>query len=240
MEKFLRFLERMIYPLAILTAALGVAYWYWTTTPSYAVTAVVVSVKNRDVEMFEKFVDVESLTSRAFDDVVNGPIANEIIGRQNSFIGMGFIKFFKRQIVELAHDKVLNYVHEGNLKLAENVPTTVNPLTTLAVMNSGQIVQAAVGAKHEVLTPPVQGESKNQKLKRVLKEYGITKFGYRGIKYLNTVGPVAKLGLEFFSPKLNKTWVAEFRLEDVGGYWRVMQLDNLSDIIDMYMNTRDS
>jgi hypothetical protein len=228
MDKFLRYLERMIWPVAILTGALGIAYWYWTTTPSYALTAVVVSVKNRDVDMFEKYVDVDS-------------VSGEILGRQssNSFIGMGFVRFFKRELVELAHGKIDEYIEAGNLKLAENVPTSVNPITALAVMNSGQIVQAAVGDKKEVVPIRTQHESKNEKLKRILKEYGISKFGYKGVKYLRTEGPKAYLGLEFFAPKINKKWVAEFQLEDAGGYYKVMQLDNLNDIVDMYMKNKD-
>lgn len=215
------------------------AYWYWTTTPSYALTAVVVSVKNRDVEMFEKYVDVNSVLSHAFDDIVRGPISAEIMGQQNSFIGMGFVRFFKKEIIELAHGKVDEYVAEGHLKLAESVPTTVNPITALAVMNSGQIVQAANGDKQEVLAPPVENESKSQKLKRILKEYGISRFGYRGVKYLRMEGPKALLGIEFFAPRLNKKWIAEFQLEDTGGRWQITQLDNLNQIIDMYLQSRD-
>lgn len=238
-DKLIRFGERMIYPIAVLIAAVGLAYWYWTTTPSYALTAVVVSVKNRDVDMFEKYVDLDSVTSKAFDDIVEGPIASELMGRNNSFIGIGFVKFFKREIVELAHGKVIEWIREGGLKgVGEQIPTTVNPLTTLAVMNSGELVQAANHGKEESLPAPYAGESKNQKLKRVLKEFGISKFGYRGVKYLRIEGPRAELGIEFFSPKLNKKWVAQFLLEDAGGYWRVTQLDNLNEIIQMYSNNR--
>jgi hypothetical protein len=239
LDKLLRRLERWAYPIAFMTAVFGMAYWYWTTTPSYALTAVVVSVKNRDIDMFEKYVDVNSVISHAFDDIVQGPISGEIMGRQNSFIGMGFVRFFKREIVELAHGKVDEYVGEGHLKLAENVPTTVNPITALAVMNSGHLVHAAVGDKQEALAPAPVHESKNDKLKRILREYGISKFGYRGVKYLRIEGPKAFLGIEFFAPRLNKKWVAEFQLEDAGGYWQVTQLANLSQIVDMYMATRE-
>lgn len=243
LEKFLRFLERMIYPLAVLTAALGLAYWYWTTTPSYALTAVVVSVKNSDVQMFEKYVDIDSVAAHAFDDIVEGPISGELIGRQ-SFIGSGFVKFFKRELVELAHGKLVEWIEAGHLKFAPNLPTTVNPLTTMAVMNSGELVQLANKDKGTDEIPVVtraviQHESKGQKLKRVMREYGVSKFGYRGVKYLKIFGPKAKLGIEFFSPKMNQKWVAEFELEDVGGYWRVTELSNLDELIKTYMATRD-
>jgi hypothetical protein len=240
-DKTIRYLERMVYPVALLIAAFGLAYWYWTTTPSYALTAVVVSVKNRDVEMFEKFVDIDSVTSHAFDDLINGPIAAEVIGgRSGGFLGMGFVKFFKREIIEMAHDKVVNYIAEGNVKLASDVPASVNPITTLAVFNSGQIVQATVKDKTEVLLPAPAHESKNDKLKRSLKEFGISKFGYRGIKYLKIIGPRALLGIEFFSPKLNKNWTANFQLEDAGGYWRVTELANLDEIVKMYLESRNT
>lgn len=240
LDKLLRRLERWAYPLAFFTAVFGLAYWYWTTTPSYALTAVVVSVKNRDVEMFEKYVDVDSILSHAFDDIVQGPISSEILGRSNSFIGMGFVRFFKREIVELAHGKVDDYVSEGHVHMADNVPTTVNPITALAVMNSGQIVQAATKGKQEIIPQRVDGESKTDKLKRVLKEYGISALGYRGIKYLRIEGPKAYLGIEFFAPKLSKMWTAEFQLEDAGGHWQITELDNLNDIVNMYMASKDT
>lgn len=239
LDKLTRRLERWVYPLAFVTAVLGLGYWYWTTSPSYALTAVVVSVKNRDVDTFEKYVDVDSIISHAFDDIVQGPISTEILGRSNSFIGMGFIRFFKREIVELAHGKVDQYVGEGHIHVAENVPTTVNPITALAVMNSGHIVRAAANGKQEPIPRKFEGESKSDKLKRVLKEYGISASGYRGIKYLRTEGPKAYLGIEFFAPKLGKPWVAEFQLEDAGGYWQITQLDNLNDIVNMYMASKD-
>jgi len=251
MDKIFRFLERLIYPVAIFTAALGLAYWYWTTTPSYALTAVVVSVRNRDVQMFEKYIDVDSITAHAFDDVVDGPISSEILGRQNSFIGMGFIKFFKRELVELAHGKVVNFVEDGKLKISDNMPTSVNPLTAVAVMNSGQIVQVAnkntaadnddeaQQQKSTSSVPVSDSESQNDKLKRLLKEYGISRYGYRGVKYLNIVGAKADLGIEFHSPRLNENWVADWELEDVGGYWRITKLSNLRELIKLYMASRD-
>lgn len=274
MNKIFRFLERLIYPVAVFTAALGVAYWYWTTTPSYALTAVVVAVKNRDVQMFEKYVDIDSVTAHAFDDLVDGPISSEILGRQNSFIGMGFVKFFKHELVELAHGKIINFVEDGKLKIADNLPTTVNPLTAVAVMNSGQILQAAnkegaVGLAdgrdpsrsmtnseravstaaepdgelnqpfHTSAVPGLNAESQNKKFKRMLKEYGISKYGYRGVKYLTIVGNKADLGIEFFSPKLNQNWVTDWQLEDVGGHWRVTKLSNLAELVKTYIDSRD-
>ncbi len=259
MDKIFRLLERLIYPVAIFTAALGLAYWYWTTTPSYALTAVVVSVKNRDIRSFEKYIDIDSVTSHAFDDLVEGPISTEILGHQNSFIGMGFIKFFKRELVELAHGKVVDFVEDGKLKIADNLPTTVNPLTAVAVMNSGQLVQVANKSTattdsgsstsdsdavpsllgNRLSAPVGDAESQNNKLKRLLKEYGISRYGYRGVKHLNVVGTKAELGIEFFSPKLNQNWVADWELEDVGGYWRVTKLSNLRELVKTYMASRD-
>lgn len=239
MDKLVRTLERYIYPIAVFVAALGIAYWYWTTTPSYALTAVVVSVKNRDIDMFERYVDIDSVVSHAFDDVIEGPIASEVMGRTNSFIGVGFVKFFKRELVELAHGKVIEWIEEGNLKLAPNVPASVNPITALAVMNSGEIVQATTKDSSETLIPKQDNESRNQKLKRMLREYGISKFGYRGVKYLKIIGSKAHLGIGFFAPKLNKEWIADFALEDAGGHWRVTELSNLNELVGTYMATRD-
>src|SRR5688572_8944683 len=106
----IRFVERMIYPLALLVAVIGIVYWYWTTTPGYALNAVIGSIREHDAQTFQKYVDVDAICSHAFDDILEGPARAELHGRMDSMIGVGFIKFFKRDIIGMAREKIVGYV----------------------------------------------------------------------------------------------------------------------------------
>lgn len=214
-EALQRFLERLIFPLALIAGALGLAYWYWTTTPSYAVNSIVDSLKQHDVQTFEKYVDVDSVASHAFDDLLEGPAREEILGRMgrmDSFLGAGFIRFFKRDIINMAHERLVHVVADPGIRLDAVTDSSTNTL----------------GSYHI-----------NPRTRQTLVDYGLSKYGFRGIKYLQTQGNDARLGLEFFSPRLRNSYIVEFRLEDAGGYWRVTQLTNLPELLERYIQTKN-
>jgi hypothetical protein len=208
-----RLVEKLILPVALLVGVLGLVYWYWTTTPSYAVNSVVDSLRHHDVQQFEKYVDVDSLTSHAFDDLLEGPGRDELLGRihNNSFIGMGFLRFFKHDIVGMAHEKVTQFIGDPSIELEAAADGNTNTL-----------------GKYRI-TPHIRQE---------LIDFGLTRYGFQGIKYLDRKEHnTALLGLEFYSPKMQQSYVVEFQLEDVGGYWRVTELRNLNDLIDLYLRS---
>lgn len=236
-------IERMIYPLALITSVFGIVYWYWTTTPSYALSQVVVSLQNRDATTFEKYVDIDSVASRAFDNVVDGPARGQIMGRV-SMIGVGFIRMFKRDIVGMAHQKLLDEVAHGQVKvnMAGSVLNNVIPGAGIVWTNDMKPVGPTVAQATQVVSGDediVQSPHMNDRTKSILREYGLTRGGFRGVKYLNTNGSSARLGLEFYSPKMNQNFVVEFKLEDAGGYWRVTELSNLNDLLARYMQWQE-
>lgn len=287
--RFLNWLERLIFPLAILTGVIGIVYWYWTTTPTYALTSVVMSVKNHDSKTFEKYVDLDSITGHAFDDLVDGPARSVILGRYDSLIGAGFLHFFKNDIVGIAHDKVIGFINDNKSKLEVSggslgwLPMPIGPGASGTSNNNGSSRDStAAGPQHSVYNnlkqldaqtsflrggnalvpaamaaPTVQNAQAQplpatepdsdmlqtpalgHKIGQQLKDYGLSKNGFKGIKYLDVSGNIALLGLEFYSPKLNQSWVAEFKMEDVGGYWRVTEIANLNQLVDKYLVLRD-
>jgi hypothetical protein len=249
-------LERAIYPLAMLTAVVGLVYWYWTTTPQYALAAVVMSVKNHDTAMFEKYVDVDTVAARAFDDVVDGPARKVILGKYDNMIGVGFLHFFKNDMIGIAHERAVDFIANNNAKmevggaagwlivpfakqvahadvgsvtsLAPVEAATITPLSAVASNSSAQDTNSTSG-----FTAGLGGH----RTKEQLQEFGLSKDGFKGY-YFEQNGSQAILGLQFHSPKLNKDWVAEFKLEDAGGYWRVTELANLNALIDNYLVLR--
>lgn len=237
-------IERMIYPLALLTSVFGIVYWYWTTTPSYALSQVVVSLQNHDTTTFEKFVDIDSVASHAFDNVVDGPARGQVMGRV-SMIGVGFIRMFKRDIIGIAHQKLIDEVAHGQVKvkMAGSVLNNIIPGAGIVWANDLKPTGPTVAQATQVVSGGediVESPNMNNKTRVLLREYGLTRGGFRGVKYLNTNGSSALLGLEFYSPRMNQNFVVEFKLEDAGGYWRVVELSNLNDLIAKYMQMQPS
>lgn len=271
----LRFLEKLIFPIAFVMFALALVYWYWTTTPTYALNQVVWSVQNRDIKTFQKYVDLDSISSHAFDDIINGPARARIMGNYDSMIGVGIITFFKPEIISLVRDEVCGFIAAGSIskligkaklnienKPAEPPSSDLSPteqalqqsLLTDPPATDGGPTPVTVPSDPTATTAAPEGEqaeSQNtdgsddllgsmkhgRKVKTRLKDYGLSMEGFKGIDYLRIDGPNAYLGLKFHSPKMNKDWVIEFRLEEVGGYWRVEELSNLRQLVNDYLQT---
>jgi hypothetical protein len=240
----MQFLERLIVPFALIVAVLGLVYWYWTTTPSYALTQVATSLKNRDIETFQKFVDIDLLTSRAIDDVLHGPSRAGLLGKYDSMIGAGIISFFKPEIVAVVHREVYNAIQKGSLSLSSN-----------QTMQSVATADGDTYNLRSVMKPVAQLEAEEEasaggfglpklpkanKLKNSFREYGLSKEGFLGVDYLKTEGSNAFVGLRFHSPKLNRDFIIEFRMEDVGGTWKVTELSNVNELVKTYLESRSS
>jgi hypothetical protein len=270
----MRQLERIIYAIALVTAVIGCAYAYWTTTPSFALTSIVLAVQNHDVQTFEKYCDIDSVTGSAFDDLLNGPARSLVAGKMSGpmvFVGVDFLRFFKNDVVDIAHDQVVQFIGDRNVKLdiahgalakmtAGKVPDAVvvhrpaakpkacpangavvtSTVDTAAVdshkySDPGAVAHVASSSCPEADDELLQSPHFSDNTKRQLLDFGLSKNGFRGMKYFRLEGNVAAFGLEFYSPKLHDTWIAEFRMEDCGGYWRVTGLSNLNQLVDKYI-----
>lgn len=244
----IRIIERLIYPIFFLTVVVGLGYWYWTTTPSYALSQIVASVKNRDPDTFQRYVDIDSVTDRAIDELLHGPARESgIFNNLGNPLGVGIIGFFKPEIADIARSQISNYIAKGNLSSEDfTQKTAVTPAVSNAINTPAQ--PAAPATIQPYATPvPLQPESpslnrySNQfKIKEQLHQYGLSRDGFRGIDYLKTSGPVTLVGLKFFSPKLNHDFVIELKMEDAGGYWRITEISNLSTLVSLYLETKDS
>lgn len=234
-----------------MTVVLGLAYWYWTTTPTYALSQIVAAVKNKDSETFEKYVDIESIAFRAIDDVLHGPARESgMLGNFDSMIGVGIIGIFKPEIAEIAKTQVLkfieagtlvNAINEGKKQLSGNAPAT-QPAQLAS--NPPQQAVLPVSDDKPPESSPVSDSmvgkyTKKLKLNKQLKAYGISAKGFKGIDYIKTDGPTALIGFKFHSEQFNRNIIIELKMEEAGGYWRVTELSNLNDLINIYLETKD-
>lgn len=241
-----RWIERLIVPLFMITAALGLVYWYWTTTPSYAVQQVVNSLYHHDVDTFTRYVDLDTMGERALDEIIHGPAKDSgLFGNFDSFIGMGIVSLFKTEIVEMFKAEVCKAVKGDSLiplpgEKAQAIPASAPP-TPLAGAGTAQanpqVPAIPAGGSTNLLGSPKPG--KIAKVKAELENFGLSKKGFKGIDYFKEENGMNFIGLKFHSPKYDTDFIIEFKLEDAGGYWRVTELSNLSPLVERYMELRD-
>lgn len=276
-----RLIERLIYPLFVLTAVIGLVYWYWTTTPGYALTQIVAAVKNKDPDSFEKYVDIENISYHAVDDLLHGPARESgMFGNFDSMIGIGIISLFKPEIAEIARTNVINFIKAGSLSKIDSPQTATvesKPNETPSPEPSPPVQTPGISELNErpfedhhsskPLRDPEQLSSrhnkdqlasffgreskyrdsdstvekfaKNVKLQQQLKDYGLSKEGFKGVDYLKPDGPVALVGIKFHSKKLNRNFIIELKMEDAGGYWRITEFSNLNELIATYLELRE-
>jgi hypothetical protein len=55
--------------------------------------------------------------------------------------------------------------------------------------------------------------------------------GFRGIGSTEVRGKVAVVGLEFHDEELDADFVLELKLRDMGGYWRLVELSNIAEVL---------
>jgi hypothetical protein len=141
--------KRRVLPwvLAVLLLALlgGGGYYYWTTTPQYSLRAIAQAVKQHDLPAFEKYVDMESVSTRAVDQLL-AVTMNDPEEVQNDFAGFaqGMIEMLKPQLVKAINSEVENFVEKGNVEAAKNQekngPAVVKDLLNKAEDNSMKVM----------------------------------------------------------------------------------------------------
>ena len=57
--------------LIAILGALAFYFFYWTKTPQYSITLIQQAVKNHNVDKFERYVDLDTLYGRAYDDFIS-------------------------------------------------------------------------------------------------------------------------------------------------------------------------
>ncbi len=94
------------------------AFNYWKNTPEYSMMKIIESIKEHDVELFNKYVDMENATNRLIDDIME--ISINKMQSQNQWeklgqeIGKGLVNFIKPQIVSNFKGQVERYIETGD------------------------------------------------------------------------------------------------------------------------------
>ena len=111
----------------VLIVAAAIYYWQWTHSPKYSLLQAKKAVEKHDLVYFEKYVDVQSLTERLIDQVLDFSTGqkeqptNEWEQMGENF-AKGFINLLKPQLAKLAKEQVANYVEKGSFETQKDKP----------------------------------------------------------------------------------------------------------------------
>ena len=103
---------------AVIAIAAAVAWYfaYWVKTPQYSLGLIGSAVQKHDFAAFEKHVDMETLYSSAYDDVVVASFGNE---RLSSPILAALVQNIKGVAVPILIDQTRQYVNGGAMEEAD-------------------------------------------------------------------------------------------------------------------------
>lgn len=213
----------MIRKLAVLLIVLGAGFWYFSTTPDFSIWQMRNAIKAHDVAAFHKYVDVDSVASGIVEAVMAKPmIAAAQLGPVGSLLGQGLLAFVKPAAVQAMKEEI-DHMVEGRSNAQSFLP---HP-------SGFHLEQPAYAARQVAYLdePPTGGIS----LKRLLKFFGFEGHTYRGISYRRQKNKVAHVGLNLYNLKFDREMILDLKMRDMGGYWSVVELSNLPEMLDTLM-----
>lgn len=181
----------------------ALVYWHWTRTPTYSLRQIQKALETHDVAKFEKYVDIESVSSRLIDDLMSRALKEtqsqsgaEGLG---TALAAGLVQLMKPRLVDAIREQALRVVEEGNF---------------------------------ESSTPPTsENDSEGVSLQAISEQIGASDDSFKGIKYIKKQGKIAIVGLAFRNVKLNADLVLELKLRDKGGYWQLAEFANVVELL---------
>ncbi|PWT96264.1 MAG: hypothetical protein C5B53_10000 [Candidatus Melainabacteria bacterium] len=176
----------------------AVGYWYWTTTPEYSIRQVKAAVKNHDLVAFQKYVDMDSVASGIVDDLLTTPMRSVLgPGIFGQWIMAGVVGILKQPLVAGVKQDMERFVVTGQLMPKD------------AERETG-------------------GDTSDQRfsLEVMDSRLGFRKHAFRRIDYAHKDGKICTLGLIFHNQVYNQDLLLEVKMQDYGGYWRIVQISN--------------
>ncbi|MBP9094742.1 DUF2939 domain-containing protein, partial [bacterium] len=130
----------------ILAAIAGGGYWYWTTTPLYALQALMLAVQNHDGQAFSKRVDVKGAVENMLQDVLVYPaLSTPNLSSFQKQVATGAITMAKTQI----KDELLKSIYRSlsaPIQYGDGNEPTSNLLAAPAYAADNSAPQAAASS----------------------------------------------------------------------------------------------
>lgn len=131
----------LLIPVVAIIAALGYYFLYWTRTPMYALQAARQAITQHDEEKFERYVDINSVMDKAFDDFI--AVESQPDGENfaaNPF-AMGILHMLKPAVVELMVTETKESIANSGASTDSDQPQRVDPVTDAMRKNMENKIQ---------------------------------------------------------------------------------------------------
>ena len=186
----------------VVSIAVSVFYYgYWKKTPEYSMGIILDAVKIHDVIKFQRHVDLDSLLSRAFDDIITTSMDKE---EDAAIKGMasGFAQLFKQPAINAMKDGIKRYVETGSFddEKAKTAQSNAKPGET------------------DKISPKEMGD-----------KAGLSNTDFKGIAYTKKEGKTAIVGVKMWEKQVAKEFILDLKMRELDdGTWQLAELSNLS------------
>jgi hypothetical protein len=204
-------IKKFVLALILIGAIAAAGFWYWTTTPQYAVKQAADAIKRHDVAAFQYWVDVHNVANAAVEDVLAAPVRDVGgSGLLERIVGFGIFSILRPTVVTSLEKQIVTSVAR----------TGMDPTQTAA---QPQGPKGIIGTIVDMVKPP--------SLTETLRDYGFTKQNYRGVGEVKTMEDRARVDLRFFIPRQNAETAVSLGLLKWPNGWRIIRIVNLQDIV---------
>ncbi|HMM22959.1 MAG TPA: DUF3298 and DUF4163 domain-containing protein [Selenomonadales bacterium] len=189
--------------ISIIIAGLGFYFLYWRNTPEYSLQVIAKAIRTHDLATFEKYVDMDSLISRAIDqtiDAVTNNTEDQNPNIQNMF--RGFAQMVKPMLIANAKEEIKSYIEKGNFDSGQTKP-----------QDKTQKIGPDINIGEKYINP---GGDTPQ---------------FKGIDYTKKDGKIAVVGLKLYYPKFESDVILEIKMRERDGYWQATEISNLKDFL---------
>jgi hypothetical protein len=187
--------------LALLTAMAGGLYLYLTQSPLYSLWQAKLAFQQHNLIKFEKYVDVESLTERMIDQMT---AANAKAVQKSGGLWEQLIQKTGQELVPMVKPRLVKRLQ-------------------------GQVAVYVETGKYEV----AKNDSDQDffTLQHLYQMGGGDNVVFRGIAYVKPAGKIAVVGLALQHKVYQVPMLMELMLRKRGGYWQVVEFNNLPDYL---------
>lgn len=192
---------------ALIILGVAVYFFYWMRTPQYAFTQIHEAITQHDLKKFEKHVDMNTLYSSAYEDLISFSIGNpkEI----NPFM-LSLIQGFKPTVISAITDETRHYVETGSW--SDN--STAN--------NAEQSHQEIKNSQEE-----------GQKITNILQEQlNLKPLRYDGVISYEQLGKTATVEIKIYDTRVEHTFIVKATMVELDdNSWRLSEINNLNEVL---------
>ncbi len=241
----------MVRILAVIAAAVFLigagGYWYWTTTPQYAVEEMRAAVRTHDLDKFQKFVDLNHVSSALVDDFVAEPMQRLSDGGvAGQIIMMGVAGVLRPILVSGISHEVTNFVETGSFtgRTRNDDPDPLSKATAaqgdsespkISQNNDAQNALAPDPGHHRrhAVTMSIEGDGikQNMTLNYFDMKFGFRRHAFKQIQYIKVDGSAAEVGILLHNQIYDKDLVLKLGLTQKDGHWQVSRLVNFPEFV---------